>query len=203
MPEDHMPQRLDFSALIGSRICHDLINPIGAIGNGVELLQMDGGLRGPELALISESVANASARIRFFRIAFGAAGSDARIGRPEVQGILAELTKGGRLKIDWSSPSDLSRREVKIAFLLIQCLETAMPWGGQIAVALEDGRWLVTGRASRLKVDPDIWEVLSNPAAPAEITPALVHFALVPDEINRQHRRLTTEAREADIRFSF
>ena len=197
-----MTEKPDLSALIGSRICHDLISPIGAIGNGVELMAMGGAAKGPELALISESVSNANARIRFFRVCFGSAGGDSRIGRPEVQSILSEITKGGRLRIDWSSPSDLSRREVKIAFLLIQCLETAMPWGGRILV--EQGeRWVMTGDATRLKIDPALWEVLSHPNSAVEITPALVHFALVPDEIQRQSRRLTVELSEAGIRLSF
>ena len=90
----------DLAALIGSRICHDLISPIGAIGNGVELMLMDGAPKAPELALISESVANANARIRFFRVAFGAATGDQRIAAPEVLSILSDLTKGGRLKIE-------------------------------------------------------------------------------------------------------
>ena len=67
--------REDLTALVGSRICHDLISPLGAIGNGLELLQLSGLPQGPEWALIAESVENASARIRFFRIAYGAADS--------------------------------------------------------------------------------------------------------------------------------
>ena len=60
-----MQQRnLNLSALIGSRICHDLISPIGAINNGLELLGMTTRQAGPEMALISESVENAAARIR-------------------------------------------------------------------------------------------------------------------------------------------
>ncbi len=192
----------DLSALIGSRICHDLISPIGAIGNGVELMLMDGASKGPELALISESVSNANARIRYFRIAFGAAGSDARIARTEVQSILSEITKGGRLRVDWSSASDLARREVKIALLAIQCMETAMPWGGRIAVEQAE-RWTVTGQAARLKIDPALWEVLSNPQGTTEITPALVHFALIPEEIQRQSRRLTVEVSETEVKLSF
>ncbi len=47
----------DLAALVGSRICHDLISPIGAIGNGVELMMMEGAAKGPEMALITESVA--------------------------------------------------------------------------------------------------------------------------------------------------
>ena len=62
---------IELNDLIGSRICHDLISPLGAIGNGVELLTMSGMTEVPEMTLISESVENANARIRFFRIAFG------------------------------------------------------------------------------------------------------------------------------------
>ena len=71
----------DLSALLGSRICHDLISPLGAIANGVELLQMSGAAASPEVALIAESVANANARIRFFRVAYGIASAGQRVGR--------------------------------------------------------------------------------------------------------------------------
>ena len=67
-PED------DLVALVGSRLCHDLISPLGAIGNGVELLTMTATTLSPELQLITESVAAANARIKFFRLAFGRAG---------------------------------------------------------------------------------------------------------------------------------
>ena len=85
-----MQDKPDLAALIGSRICHDLISPIGAIGNGVELLMMDGAAQTPELALIAESVANANARIRFFRLAFGANAAHQKIARSEILSILAE-----------------------------------------------------------------------------------------------------------------
>ncbi len=198
-----LPEKPDLIALLGSRICHDLISPIGAIGNGVELLLMDGAGNSPEMALISESVAHASARIRFFRVAFGGAGGDQRISQTEVKTILSDMTRGGRLLVDWQTPGDLSRREVKLAFLLILSLETAMINGGRIHVERTSARWVLTGRAPRLRIDPLLWEVLSNPAAPAEIGPAQVHFLLVPEEVNRQHRRLTVEISEPEIRLSF
>lgn len=198
-----MPDKPDLNALLGSRICHDLISPIGAIGNGVELLMMDGVSNSPEIALISESVANANARIRFFRVAFGTAAPDQRIGSPEVLSILSDLTKGARQSITWQIPTDLPRREVKLAFLLIQCLETAMPYGGQITVTRADPLWTITGQAAKLKIDAGLWEVLSNPGASVEITAAQVHFALIPEEMHRQNRRLTAEMRETEIRLSF
>jgi histidine phosphotransferase ChpT len=73
-PETPMPDAPpDLVALVGSRIAHDLANPLGAIANGVELLALTGQGNSAELQLITESVANATARIKAFRIAFGAA----------------------------------------------------------------------------------------------------------------------------------
>ena len=87
----------NIAALIGSRICHDLISPIGAIGNGVEILTMSASVgSSPELDLIADSVHHTNARIRFFRIAYGAASMDNVIGRQEVISVLPETAQGGR-----------------------------------------------------------------------------------------------------------
>lgn len=198
-----MTERPDLAALIGSRICHDLISPIGAIGNGVELLMMDGAAKTPELALISESVLNANARIRFFRVAFGLASPDQRVGRPEVTSVLSDVSRGGRLSYDWQSDADLSRREVKLAFLLLLCFESAMAYGGRVTVVQTNTGWHMVGVAHRLKIDPALWEVLTEPRAPSEIGAGEVHFALVPEELSRQSRRLRAELTETEIRLTF
>lgn len=198
-----MQEKPDLAALIGSRICHDLISPIGAIGNGVELLMMDGAARTPELALIAESVASANARIRFFRIAYGQAGSDQRIARGEVAGIVSDMTRGGRLQVEWLGESELSRREVKLVFLLLQCLETAMAYGGKVKVEKSETGWLMEGEAPRLRVDPALWEVLTEPHAPHENAAGQVHFALVPEVLRAHGRRLMTEMKENIIRLKF
>lgn len=198
-----MPEKPDISALLGSRICHDLISPIGAISNGVELLLMDGAAKGPEMALVSESVAHANARIRFFRVAFGQTSKDQRIGLAEVKGILADMARGGRVAVHWQSPADVSRRETKLAFLALLCLETALGQGGRILVDRGESRWTVTGSGPRMRIDPLLWEVLSNPLSEAEIGPAQVQFLLVPEEVARQHRRLTVEISAEEIRLTF
>lgn len=198
-----MHDKSDLAALIGSRICHDLISPIGAIGNGVELIMMERAATSPELALIAESVANANARIRFFRVAFGAAAGDQRIARGEVAAILSDMTRGGRLKVEWISPPELSRREVKLAFLLLQCLESAMAYGGTVRIERGEAGWVMEGTAARLKIDPALWEVLTERHAPAEIAAAQVHFALVPEVLHRQGKRLVAELKETSIRLSF
>ncbi len=198
-----MTNQPDIAALIGSRICHDLISPIGAIGNGVELLMLEGSVKGPEISLISESVANASARIRYFRVAFGAASAQQRIGRAEVTSILSDIFRGGRLSVDWQSPADLARAEVKLAFLLMHCLESALPLGGRITVDHTDGHWQMSAFASKTRPDPALWDILSGAATPADISAGHVHFALVPQELSRVNRALTVEMTETSIRLRF
>lgn len=198
-----MTDHPDLAALIGSRICHDLISPIGAIGNGVELLMMSPEAQGPELALIAESVASANARIRFFRIAFGLSSADQRIGRPEVTSVLADLTRGSRLAIDWDGPADLPRSEVKLAFLLLMCLETALPYGGEITVSATGLAWSMTARAAKTKVDPDLWGQLSASSADNFLGAAQVHFALARDALRHQGRQPKLDFNPTEIRIAF
>ena len=186
----------DIAALLGSRICHDLISPIGAISNGVELLQMSGGDAGPEIELISESVASANARIRFFRVTYGAATSGQMIGTTEIRSILNDLTIGSRLQIDWQANGDQMRQEVKLAFLMLQCMETAMPWGGQITVANIGGQWVVSGTSDRIKIDPGLWQALAGSGSGAEIGAAEVQFLLLPRLLAAAHKTLKLELSE-------
>lgn len=198
-----MQDKPDFAAMIGSRICHDLISPIGAIGNGVELMQMDNAGSSPELALIAESVANANARIRFFRVAYGVASSDQRIAKTEVISVLTDITRGTRLIYAWNTPADLSRREVRLAFLLLQCLETAMAYGGRVQVDHDDDGWRMTAEAPRLKLDTLLWDAIAQHEAPADVSAGQVQFCLVPTELQRQGRKLTVDIKETTIRLSF
>ena len=113
--------KLQFSALVGARICHDLISPIGAINNGMELLSMSGAPQSPEIELIAQSVDAANARIRFFRIAYGATSTEQFLGRSEITSILRDFTKGSRLVLNWHPLEDVTRSEVQLVFLAIQC----------------------------------------------------------------------------------
>lgn len=181
---------LDISALVGSRICHDLISPLGAIANGLELLDMAGDGDGPEYALIAQSVAQASARLRFLRVAYGMAPPGQPMAAAEVRDILAALAAGGRLTHDWVPTGDVERAAVKLVFLLIQCLESAMPYGGNVSIEASGGRWIVTGSAARLRDMGELWLGLATPDGPALISGPLVHFALAAQWAARQGRRI-------------
>ena len=192
----------DLTALLGSRICHDLISPLGAIGNGVELLMMTGAAHGPEMALISESVTNASARIRFFRIAYGLASPGQPVARTEIRSILDDMTRGGRLCIDWQVASDPPRPEVKLAFLALQCIETALPHGGRVTIT-NTPAWRIEAKAEKLKVDPDLWARLDGSLPGTAISASHVQFALLPYEIRRSGRKLSAETDNGKIAISY
>ena len=192
----------DFAALIGSRICHDLISPIGAINNGLELLGMAGNASGPEIGLISESVENASARIRFFRLAFGAASAQ-EISRREISGVLRDMTRGSKLHVDWQPESGAQRADVRLVFLAEQCLETAMPYGGEIAISKDVNGWSVRGYSEKFNIDANLWEMLANGKIHAEVTPAQVHFALLAVHCRDEGRRLRSSIGRDEILIRF
>ena len=193
----------ELNALVGSRICHDLISPLGAIGNGVELLSMSGVSAAPEMTLISESVESANARIRFFRIAFGAARNEDLIGNSELKSVLGDLYRGNRLHVDWRISEDVPRAEAKLAFLLLQCLESAFPWGGRIQVTRTGTTWNVFGSAERAKIDTPLWELLVDPRRQVDISASNVHFALIHPAAQQVGRRVATNITDTSVSVSF
>lgn len=196
-------QDRDLTSLIGSRICHDLISPLGAIGNGVELLQLSGMGDSPEMALIAESVTNANLRIRFFRVAFGAATDGQSLSEKEIRAVLAPGADGRKIAIDWQPVGDLPRPEVKLAFLALQCFESALPWGGHVTVSRNDGHWKMEAVADRLNADADLWGLLSASNSDLDVPPAQVHFALILPELQHQNRTAVTKITEQSISLSF
>lgn len=180
----------DLAALVGSRICHDLISPIGAIGNGVELLALTDGDNGAEMDLISESVQNASARIRYFRIAYGAASEEQSVSRAEILSILAATASGGRINYIWKIAGDQPRRLVRAALLMLQALESTMPLGGDIHITQDGETWVMRAEGPRLAVDQELWDNISAPQMGFRYTAAHVQFALLPGVLAEAQRRL-------------
>lgn len=178
-----MMRRPDITALVGSRICHDLVSPLGAIGNGVELLELSGLPQTPEMQLIAESVANANARIRFFRVAYGGAQADQTIGRTEIAATLAAAARGGRLSYFWAAEGNQPRREVRAVFLLLQCYESAMPQGGDISITRVGAAWELIGEAPRLMIDEALWSSMLNSRVRPTVTASQVQFLLLPEAL--------------------
>ena len=187
---------LTLSNLIGSRIFHDLISPIGAINNGLELIEIKGDQVGSEMRLIEQSCAAASARIQFFRIAYGAALDGQIISNRETVQIINGAIQSNRLAVLWHPKGDFPRREIQLAFLLLQCFETALPYGGTIHVGRKASTWLISGEADRLEVDTELWRHLVRPSPKTEISPAHVQFALLSECVFQTGRQLQVEQTE-------
>ncbi|MCT4553337.1 MAG: histidine phosphotransferase family protein [Pelagimonas sp.] len=176
MPQDSAA----LAALVGSRLCHDLISPVGAIQNGLELLTLSGfPSDSPEMELIQDSCASAAARIRFFRVAFGKAGESQGMGLREISGILKDLTKGGRLNIDWRPDGDLPRGDVQLAFLAILCCEAALPQGGDVILNRSAAGWSIAAEGPRLNMISALWDMLEGEPQPGDISPDKVQFAIL------------------------
>lgn len=193
--------RTQLATLIGSRICHDLISPIGAIGNGVELLGLTGSTddNSPELDLISQSVENANAKIRYFRISFGATSTKHFLGRQEVLSILAASAKGGRFAYFWQIETDQPRSEIQIAFLLMQCFETALPMGGDIHIRLNGDQWELKANGPRLAMEPALWAALTDPQVTIAHTAAQVQFALLPNVLAEVGKTLEISVQDEKV----
>ncbi|MEM9582003.1 MAG: histidine phosphotransferase family protein [Pseudomonadota bacterium] len=152
----------DAASLLGSRICHDLISPLGAISNGLELLAMSGISDSPEMKLIEEAVESANARVRFFRVAFGASSAAQMLARAEILRLIDGCYGTGRVKVRWQPPSDPSRTEAKTAFLALLCMESALPQGGEIAISADRGNWQLQAFGPSIRYDPDLWATLTR-----------------------------------------
>ncbi len=192
----------DLVALVGSRIAHDLNNPIGAIANGVELLGLTGQAEGPELALIDESVENARRRIKTFRIAFGAAAPGQVVSAEEIAALIGPSSDGRRVAVDWPLAGDLPRQEAKLAMLALMCLESTLPWGGQVQVAATEGQWQITATAERIRDDPTLWGLLDGGQPPGDLTANAVHFAIRAREAARRGRRISVSRSDSTMRLA-
>lgn len=192
---------INLATLIGSRICHDLISPVGAITNGLELLELSGAASGPELDLIGDSVGNAGARIRFFRIAYGSAG-DQMIGQPEIAALFRDLNKGARIQVSWHPDIAQSRSDVRLAFLALQCCETALPYGGSVDITEGDGIWTVTGTGTKIAADDPVWTALERGDMP-DLTPAMVQFGLLRELSAEARRTVFVSRNEEQIQIRF
>lgn len=169
---------VEFASFLVSRVCHDLVGPMGAVVNGLEVLEdeRDAAMRADALKIVTSSAEQALARLQFLRIAFGAAGSaGAELDLNEVGRLVKGLIGEGRVKLDWRAahtnwPKDWAKLLMNAAMLGADCL----PRGGDVVVEtsatgeapsfrisasgpnariLDDARKAVQGEAENSSVD--------------------------------------------------
>lgn len=164
---------IDIAALLVSRLCHDLVSPVGAVVNGLEVLEdeNDAAMRADALRLVATSAEQASARLQFARLAFGAAGSaGAELDLAEVGRIILGLLNGGRVELVWKLesvnwPKDWAKLLMNSVLLIIDCL----PRGGNVTVerpqAGGEPRFCVTGRGPMVRLLPETERALAGETA--------------------------------------
>ncbi len=193
----------DLSALVSARLCHDLISPMGAIGNGLELLQMSQGGGGEELALINDSLATALAKLRFYRVAFGPADPEARQSMDEA----AQLTDGmfhGRFSVDWRhDQNSVERPLVKLIYLAILCMEKSLPMGGALRISTATDAIELSVEGVRTAPPAALWAHVADGAALDEVPSNSVQFPLLRRALLETQRRLEADFGEAGARLRF
>jgi histidine phosphotransferase ChpT len=143
---------LDLAALLCSRVCHDVISPVGAIMNGLEMLdsEQDEDMRAVAMDLIKKSATSASARLQFCRLAFGAAGSlTAAIDTGDAENVARGLIANDRTALRWNGERRLlPKNAVKLLLNLCLIAASAIPRGGVITVEFEG-----EGEALTMKIE--------------------------------------------------
>lgn len=189
-----MTNDTDIAALIGSRICHDLVNPLSAISNGVELLELSGAAQTPEMALIADSVAAAMARVKLFRLAFGPSDCTKTVSTSEVIALLDDVSKSGRATYDWQIAQDLTRADVRMLILAALCIQTATPFGAEIVFRQTSAGFEIHGKGCKIAIDPALWSFESE-----SLSAAQVQFALLPLVAQSLNRTVAYTATDTEL----
>ena len=190
-----MTSQTDLAALLCSRLCHDLLSPVGALSNGLELLadEPDAEMRARCIELLEQSAKISTDKLKFFRLAFGAAGGfGENVPVEEAQEVVAALAADAkRVELNWAlAETSLPKPAVKVMLNLAQIALDALVRGGTLDIGAEkrDGNIEIVARAAgqRLAFDETIGQALQGEIAAADIssrTAAAHMIALVAGEM--------------------
>jgi histidine phosphotransferase ChpT len=169
---------LRVAELLASRLCHDLVGPIGAVGNGLEILADDAGMAEDAMKLTASSARQASNILQFFRLAYGMAGTRVGADYSQIRDLSAALLENSRTKLDWTSvqaPEGAPDGIAKVVLNMIALGQEALPRGGRLSVEIEDGaggieaRVTATGQDAHLR--PESLAGLQDDVNLEEMTP--------------------------------
>ena len=178
----------DFASLLCSRLCHDLLSPVGALNNGLELLadETDPAMRARCLELLSDSARASANKLKFFRLAFGAAGGFGdHVDTREAQTALAGLFGDNhRVTLGWMvDEPTLPKGAIKILLNLAMIAGDALVRGGQLDIGAEmvddHVEIVVRGEGQRIVLDDELRGALTGTSGDAALTPraAAAHLA--------------------------
>ncbi len=133
---------IEFASLLASRLCHDLLSPVGAMNNGLELLadETDPAMREQCMDLLADSARTTAAKLKFFRLAFGAAGGfEDEIDTREAKAVIDGLIGGhSRTELDWMvSQPTMTKGRLKVLLNLSMIALEALVRGGRLSIGGE------------------------------------------------------------------
>jgi histidine phosphotransferase ChpT len=170
----------EFASLLCSRLCHDLLSPVGALNNGIELLvdEHDPEMRARCLDLLGESARASANKLKFFRLAFGAAGGfgdevDTREARVAIEGLFGG---DGRIQLGWMvDEPTMSKPALKVLMNLVLIAGDALVRGGRLDVGAErhsEGLEIVVrAEGPRIVLDPELKRALVGESSEESIAP--------------------------------
>ncbi|HMI18375.1 MAG TPA: histidine phosphotransferase family protein [Sphingomonas sp.] len=158
---------VEFASLLCSRLCHDLLSPVGAMSNGLELLadEDDPDMRARVMELLADSARASADRLKFFRLAFGAGGGFGEtLAADEVKNAVVGLVRGNpRIELGWmvEIPA-IPKTAAKILLNLAMVAFDALVRGGRLTVGVEQGEVVVRAEGPRIVLDAEIRGVLAD-----------------------------------------
>lgn len=174
-----IPTRI--SEILISKICHDLVSPVGAVNNGIEFLN-DVGADGLQdgLGLIDHSARQASVRLQLFRMAYGAGGSDAKTTGKMIYETFQNYIADTKCEMVWDLMNDIPDEDSKAGFMKILLnmmvfVQETLPKGGIIKITMQDNQMIVTGTGDKIKPKDGAIEALNADVPTDDITPKSVH----------------------------
>lgn len=174
-----MTSQTELAALLCSRLCHDMLSPVGALSNGLELLadEKDPEMRAQCVALLEQSAKISTDKLKFFRLAFGAAGGFGEaVPVEEAQEVINALASDAkRVEINWAiSENSLPKPAIKVLLNLSQIALDALVRGGKLDIGVErlDGNVEIVARATaeRIAFDETIGKALQGDLHDVDIT---------------------------------
>lgn len=177
---DHtIPTRL--SEILISKICHDLVSPVGAVNNGIEFLN-DMGADGLQdgLGLIDHSARQASVRLQLFRMCYGAGGSDAKTTGKMIYETFQNYVADTKCTMVWDLMNDMPEQDLPAGFLktllnMMVFIQESLPKGGMIAISMQDNYMIVTGTGDVVKPKDGAYDALNTNVSTDDITPKSIH----------------------------
>lgn len=171
---------IDLASLLCSRLCHDLLSPVGALNNGIELLadEQDPDMRERCLELLTESARASANKLKFFRLAYGAGGGFGdEIDTREAKGALDGLYGAEkRIELGWLVADDrLPKGAVKLLLNLAMIAGDALVRGGRLDVGVERDadriEMVIRAEGPRVLVDPTLRETIVKGARGQSVEP--------------------------------